>query len=67
MGIPYVEGQVKGPAGKSETGNFLIDSGATYSLLPQAVWIPSDCSPNGRYPFHSPKGQRLREWFRKPT
>ena len=38
MGITYVEGQVKGASGKQENVKFLVDSGATYSLLPKAVW-----------------------------
>ena len=37
MGISYVEGTVRGPAG-DERVRFLIDSGATYSLLPESVW-----------------------------
>ena len=37
MGITYIDGEVEGSAGK-ETVRFLIDSGATYSLLPQNVW-----------------------------
>ena len=37
MGITYIAGDVEGTAGK-ETVRFLIDSGATYSLLPQEVW-----------------------------
>ena len=38
MGISYVEGTVRGPTGKEERVRFLIDSGATYSLLPEPVW-----------------------------
>lgn len=38
MGITYIEGEVKGPDGDSETVEFLVDSGATYSLLPERVW-----------------------------
>lgn len=38
MGITYIEGQVEGPSGKREVVKFLVDSGATYSLLPQKVW-----------------------------
>jgi len=38
MGITYVEGQVEGPSGKRQSVKFLIDSGATYSLLPKKVW-----------------------------
>jgi clan AA aspartic protease len=37
MGITYVEGQVQGPAGE-EAVNFLVDSGASYSLLPEKTW-----------------------------
>ena len=39
MGISYVEGTVRGPPpGAEATVRFLIDSGATYSLLPEPVW-----------------------------
>lgn len=37
MGIIFMLGKVEGPAGKEEV-RFLIDSGATYSLIPRAVW-----------------------------
>lgn len=37
MGITYIEGTVRGPNG-AERVQFLIDSGAMYSLLPDAVW-----------------------------
>jgi clan AA aspartic protease len=38
VGISYVEGTVRGPTGPEERVRFLIDSGATYSMLPQPVW-----------------------------
>ncbi len=38
MGIVYVEGTVTGPTGKQATVNFLVDSGAMYTLLPRKVW-----------------------------
>lgn len=38
MGISYVDATVKGPTGIEERVRFLIDSGAVYSLLPNAVW-----------------------------
>ncbi len=37
MGVTYIGGEVKGPKGKRAV-KFLIDSGATYSLLPLNVW-----------------------------
>ncbi|MBI3117045.1 MAG: aspartyl protease family protein [Candidatus Hydrogenedentes bacterium] len=38
MGITYVEGVVKGASAKEEQVRFLVDSGAAYTLLPEAVW-----------------------------
>src|SRR5208337_692713 len=38
MGIMFVEGTVTGPTGKHATLKFLVDSGATYTLLPKKVW-----------------------------
>ncbi|HEY4232027.1 MAG TPA: aspartyl protease family protein [Lacipirellulaceae bacterium] len=38
MGLTYVAGKVTGPAGNSRSVDFLVDSGATYSLLPHDVW-----------------------------
>jgi predicted aspartyl protease len=37
MGTMYVEGKVRGPRGE-ERLEFLVDSGAMYSLLPHPVW-----------------------------
>lgn len=37
MGITFIEGTVSGN-GCQETVRFLVDSGATYTLLPQTVW-----------------------------
>ena len=37
LGITHVEGIVYGPSGEAPV-RFLVDSGATYSLLPHAVW-----------------------------
>jgi clan AA aspartic protease len=38
MGLTKVEGTVTGPTGKQATVAFLIDSGATFTLLPWDVW-----------------------------
>jgi clan AA aspartic protease len=38
MGVVFVEGTVTGPTGKKATLKFLVDSGATYTLLPNKVW-----------------------------
>ena len=51
MGVTYVEGQVKGPSGKQENVRFLVDSGATYSLLPKAVWEAIGLEPKRKLSF----------------
>jgi aspartyl protease family protein len=37
MGITYIEGKVKGPAGEA-SAKFFVDSGARYTLLLHATW-----------------------------
>ncbi|MFH1777210.1 MAG: retroviral-like aspartic protease family protein [Candidatus Omnitrophota bacterium] len=51
MGVTYVEGQVKGLSGKQENVRFLVDSGATYSLLPKAVWEAIGLVPKRKLSF----------------
>jgi clan AA aspartic protease len=38
MGLTFVEGKVTGPVGQPRHVNFLVDSGASYTLLPHDVW-----------------------------
>lgn len=38
MGITFVDGTVSGPTGETESLRFLVDSGANYTLLPEATW-----------------------------
>jgi clan AA aspartic protease len=38
MGLIHIEGTVTGPSGKQVNLKFLLDSGATYTLLPQKIW-----------------------------
>jgi clan AA aspartic protease len=38
MGITYAKAVVTGPTGVSETVDFLVDTGAQYTLLPRKVW-----------------------------
>ena len=51
MGITYVEGLVKGVSSKQENVKFLVDSGATYSLLPKAVWEAIGLKPKRNLSF----------------
>lgn len=34
MGVTYIEGTLTGPTGKQATVRFLVDSGASYTLVP---------------------------------
>jgi clan AA aspartic protease len=38
MGMTCIQGNVSAPKGKEASVKFLVDSGATYSLLPETVW-----------------------------
>jgi len=51
MGVTYIEGQVKGPSGKQENVKFLVDSGATYSLLPKTAWEAIGLKPKRELSF----------------
>lgn len=45
VGLTYIEGIVAGANGRHATVRFLVDSGATYSLLPHDVWQAIGLSP----------------------
>ncbi|MDT4967618.1 MAG: hypothetical protein QOJ64_2355 [Acidobacteriota bacterium] len=51
MGLTYIEGTVSGPTGKRTTAEFLVDSGAKYTLLPVASWKAIELSPKRRMTF----------------
>ena len=38
MAITYIPGTLVGPGGQSETLEFLVDSGATYTVVPESTW-----------------------------
>ena len=45
MGVTYIEGVVTGSNGKQTSVRFLVDSGATYTLLPYVDWQAIGLSP----------------------
>ncbi len=51
MGITYIEGTITGPTNKQANVRFLVDSGATYSLLPLSDWQAIGLSPSRRMSF----------------
>jgi clan AA aspartic protease len=60
VGISYVQGTVRGPAGAEATVRFLIDSGATYSLLPEPVWRAIGLAPKREMDFVLADGTSVR-------
>jgi predicted aspartyl protease len=38
MGITYVPGTLVGPTGETDRLDFLVDSGATYTVVPESSW-----------------------------
>ena len=51
MAVTYIEGKVTGANDKKETVRFLVDSGATYTLLPNRVWKAIGLSPKRSVTF----------------
>ena len=60
VGISYVQGTVRGPAGAEAAVRFLIDSGATYSLLPEPVWRAIGLAPKREMEFSLADGTTVR-------
>jgi len=58
MGITYIEGTVSGPQG-SRTLEFLVDSGASYTLLPYDVWTTMGLAPKRTLAFSLADGTRI--------
>jgi clan AA aspartic protease len=59
MGITYVVGRVKGPLGEEEV-RFLVDSGATYTVLPEKVWTSIGLKPLREHEFTLADGTVIR-------
>lgn len=51
MGITYIEGKARGLTGKEEQVRLLVDSGASYSVLPQKVWQAIGLTPAREHTF----------------
>jgi len=51
MGITYIEGTVFGTSGRQSEVRFLVDSGATYTLLPEKAWKAIELTSQRRVAF----------------
>lgn len=59
MGITYIKGDVTGPKGKRSTVRFLVDSGATYTLLPEKTWRGIGLKPKRSMSFSLADGTEI--------
>ena len=59
MGITYVDAEAIGPTGKREAGRLLVDSGATYSLLPENIWRAIELEPTREMSFSLADGTQV--------
>jgi clan AA aspartic protease len=51
MGLTFVDATVTGPSGKSRSVKLLVDSGTSYSLLPDEVWRDLELQPQETLEF----------------
>lgn len=51
MGVTYIDGTATGPTGQQATLRFLVDSGATYTLLPEQAWKAIGLAPKRTVAF----------------
>ena len=59
MGIVFIEGEVQGPTGTIATVRFLVDSGATYTLLDEPTWRPIGLTPERTAAFSLADGTQV--------
>ncbi len=59
MGLTYVDATVTGPTDKSRQIQLLVDSGASYSLLPEDVWNDLEIKPQEKLSFVLADGTKI--------
>jgi predicted aspartyl protease len=59
MGVTYIQGVVTGPTGKQATVRFLVDSGATYTLLSHSDWQAIELTPKRSVTFTLADGSAI--------
>ncbi len=60
MGITYIDGEVSGPNGRKVPVRFLIDGGASYSLLAKADWQAIGLQPRRTAAFTLVDGTQIQ-------
>ena len=59
MGITYVDAEAVGPTGRRAPVRLMVDSGATYSLLPEDVWKAIGLEPTREMSFSLADGTQV--------
>lgn len=59
MGLTYIEGTVTGPTAKKSSVSFLVDSGATYTLLNEQQWKSIGLTPTRNMVFTLADGTKV--------
>jgi len=59
VGITFVEGTLTGPTNKQARVCFLVDSGATYTLIPHDTWKVLDLVPKRTVTFSLADGTQV--------
>lgn len=59
MGVTYVEGTVRSDDSRQATVRFLVDSGATYTLLPHEAWQQLGLAPSRHVTFSLADGTTI--------
>lgn len=60
VGLTYVRGVVAGPLGSEAEADFLVDSGATYTLLPESLWRGLGLTPHRTMAFRLADGTEMQ-------
>ena len=60
MGLTFVDGIVKGKGKKRQKVRFLVDSGATYTLLPEKIWHVLGLKPDREMTFTLADGTMVK-------
>ncbi|HUT56221.1 MAG TPA: aspartyl protease family protein [bacterium] len=60
MGLTYIEAAVAGPKNGFLPVSFLVDSGASYTVLPQAVWKKLGLQPKRTMEFTLADGTKIK-------
>lgn len=59
MGVTSIEGVVTGPTGQTRSVGFLVDSGATYTLLAESDWRAIGLKPKRAVDFALADGSKI--------